>query len=423
MNSLLVRPSARQLLKRILDEAAFVAEVQALPPPMLAKLIDHIGLEDAGEIVALATAEQIERVFDEDLWKSLRPTEDEVFDAARFVVWLEILLEAGEVAAGRRLAELSEDTLTLAFHTLVVVVNVDELAADLSGHPHDDDDDALEKELESALSHEIGPYLVLARRHDGWDAILGALVALSEADYAMCERLLDRCVALSSREIDEADGDLHEVLSAEESLAEDVAVARAERRAKSGFVAPSDARSLLSLAKKESLDEILSTPRDPVTRAYFRELDPKAQPVKVSAPRLEKLLATSGVLEVAPPQRRKRSGLALVGGGPPRIMSATATLSADLATLAVKSPKTHSERLEELAFLVNVLISGATLYGRAYRPGEAAEAVLFVANAGLEILARHSSRSTLAILEDVGVVAAFRAGVQSGLLETFQRRD
>src|SRR4051812_22841402 len=101
----LTRPldSVRPILARILDEPALVAEVRALPPAALTKLIDHIGLEDAGEIVALATSEQIARVFDEDLWTRDAPGKDETFDAERFVVWLEILLEAGETVAARRL--------------------------------------------------------------------------------------------------------------------------------------------------------------------------------------------------------------------------------------------------------------------------------------------------------------------------------
>jgi hypothetical protein len=92
--------SVRHVLSRILDEPALVAEVRALPPAALTKLIDHVGLEDAGEIVALATTEQIANVFDEDLW-----TRNDTFDADRFVVWLEVLLEAGPAVAARPHAE------------------------------------------------------------------------------------------------------------------------------------------------------------------------------------------------------------------------------------------------------------------------------------------------------------------------------
>jgi len=77
------------------------AQIQSLAPPVLARLIGEVGLEDAGELVAFATTEQLARVFDEDLWASARPGEDERFDARRFVTWLEVMLEAGD-AFGRR---------------------------------------------------------------------------------------------------------------------------------------------------------------------------------------------------------------------------------------------------------------------------------------------------------------------------------
>jgi hypothetical protein len=58
------RPSAGMLLARIFEQPGLVAAVQALPPAVLSKLIAHVDLEDAGEIVALATTEQLERVFE-----------------------------------------------------------------------------------------------------------------------------------------------------------------------------------------------------------------------------------------------------------------------------------------------------------------------------------------------------------------------
>ena len=69
----IARPRAQaptQLLMRILDQPGFVAAVRELPGAVLGKLIDGIGLEDAGELVAVATTEQLERVFDDDLWRA-----------------------------------------------------------------------------------------------------------------------------------------------------------------------------------------------------------------------------------------------------------------------------------------------------------------------------------------------------------------
>ena len=54
----------RTLLEGILDQPELMRAVQALPPASLLRLIDRVGLEDAGELVALTTVDQLRRVFD-----------------------------------------------------------------------------------------------------------------------------------------------------------------------------------------------------------------------------------------------------------------------------------------------------------------------------------------------------------------------
>src|SRR6476659_6368681 len=112
MSDKLIVPS-RALLTRLLDEPGLVRAVQALPPRALLQLIDQVGLEDAGELVALATTDQLERIFDEDLWRSSAPGADERFDPARFALWLEVMLEAGEAFAADTLAGLDEELVAL----------------------------------------------------------------------------------------------------------------------------------------------------------------------------------------------------------------------------------------------------------------------------------------------------------------------
>ena len=194
-------PSSRQLLARVLDERELVAAIQHLTPPALARLIDHVGLEDAGELIALATTDQLARVFDEDLWRRGRPGEDETFDAARFVVWLEVMLEAGAAFTADRLAELPEDLVVHAFHQQLLVIDLDALGVEVSGLGEDGDE--LEKALDGCLYHELDVYRLIARRHDGWDAIVTVLVALDEDHHDLLIRVLERCCALSSRAIDD----------------------------------------------------------------------------------------------------------------------------------------------------------------------------------------------------------------------------
>ena len=50
-----LRASSGKLLARVLETPNLAAQVRALPGPALGKLIERVGLEDAGELVALAT--------------------------------------------------------------------------------------------------------------------------------------------------------------------------------------------------------------------------------------------------------------------------------------------------------------------------------------------------------------------------------
>src|SRR6476620_1760230 len=139
-------PASTQLLMRILERPGLVAAVRELPGAVLAKVIDRIGLEDAGELVALATTAQLERIFDDDLWRADRAGGDETFRPERFALWLRVMSEAGEEAVVKRLCELPQDLVALAVHRLVLVIDMDVLTERLSeaGEEGEEIDRALE---------------------------------------------------------------------------------------------------------------------------------------------------------------------------------------------------------------------------------------------------------------------------------------
>ncbi|HKX27162.1 MAG TPA: DUF6178 family protein, partial [Blastocatellia bacterium] len=83
------------LLDRILNTPSLEQVIPRLRPDLLHRVIQTCGLEDCGEIVALATPEQLTRIFDLDLWRAAQAGRDEQFDAHRFGVWLEVLVESG----------------------------------------------------------------------------------------------------------------------------------------------------------------------------------------------------------------------------------------------------------------------------------------------------------------------------------------
>src|SRR5262249_56270911 len=74
----------RTLLERILDTPNLPQVVPRLQPEILHRIIQGCGLEDCGELVALATPAQLAVVFDRDLWRSDRPGLADQLDAGRF---------------------------------------------------------------------------------------------------------------------------------------------------------------------------------------------------------------------------------------------------------------------------------------------------------------------------------------------------
>lgn len=382
----------RHLVARLLEQPGLVHLVRGLEAPVLARLIHHIGLEDAGEIVALATTEQLRGIFDEDLWRSERPGEDEAFDADRFALWLEVMLEAGEAFAAQKLAELDEDLVTLALCKHVLVIDIDALSVQMSRSDRSDDDDFVDKALESCLYQEFEEFRVVSRNHRSWDAIVQVLVELDRDHHAFLRALLERCCAISSELIEESGG-LYDVLTSEQMLESDVAAAREDRREQEGFVAPSAAVSFLNLSRITPLEEILkATTYDAVTRAHFRAAAGKPRGAAAGARRpgdgenaapagsVQRFLEVLREAEILPPAAE------------PPLLTAGVTHGQDLLfTSAVREvmardPDLYAKRLLELSYLVNVLLSGCSHDGRAFRPFEAVEAALCTCNLGFERL-------------------------------------
>lgn len=386
----MVQPTSRNLLARILGDPDLPARIQELPPPVLGRLVDRVGLEDAGELIALATTEQIAHVFDDDLWKNERPGEEERFDADRFLVWLEVMLEAGDAHAAKRLSELPEDLVTLALHRRILVLDVDALAEEMEAAG--DDAELTDKALSGCLSEELDSYQILSRDHDGWDAVLSVILALDRDHHDFLVRVLDRCVAITSEYIDE-NGGLYEVLTSDEMLETDVAGDREDRRAESGYVAPTTAASFLALARQDT--SVPPTEHDAVTRAYFRGLAkaparkgaPPPPPApgpdpKVAGGGLRELLAEEGILTVGPAPRLLPAGKA---PDEPLLVRA-------MRRLADEDPARFAERTEELAYLTNVLVAGQAFRGRRLRPVEAAAVVIAACSLGLELAEKAAGR-------------------------------
>lgn len=415
-------PSSAQLLRHVLERPELVAAVRELPGEVLGGLIDRIGLEDAGEIVALASAEQLAQVFDQDLWRADRAGGDEDFQLERFGLWLEVLAEAGDEFLAQRLAALPHDLLLMVLHRTVLVLDLDAWAvklAELGG----EDAEWTEKALESAGHYEEWEeFRLIVRAPDYWDVLWTGLLALDRDHHALLRDLLERCAALDTEFIN-GNGGLYEVLTSEEMLESDVGGDRAERRAAKGHVSPADARAFLALARQDGVSE----ERDAITRAYFRQVSgPSQAPRQAPAARAERSRAVEKlaqlVAEAEPQAAQVVSVRALPSskgrGTKSRKLTNTTRgprertlIEQALVALGETDPVVASQRLEELAFLANVWIAGGSHEGRRPRPVEALEFAVSVCSAGLmQALAAQSEESPAELLARTPADVLFRRG-------------
>src|SRR5919108_5711439 len=163
-----------RLLERILNTPHLDRIVPRLHPDLLHRVIQHCGLEDCGELVALATPEQLARVFDLDLWRPSAPGLDEHFDAVRFGRWLDLLVDAGVSSAAATLAALDVDLVAAGF---VQHVRVFDYAAAAPYLTLDGEQASPILGSDDTLRSEIGGFVVSATRTEFWDAMTTVLNA------------------------------------------------------------------------------------------------------------------------------------------------------------------------------------------------------------------------------------------------------
>lgn len=342
---------------------------------MLHRVVQRCGLEDCGELVSLATPSQLAAVFDLDLWGAGRPGLDEQFDADRFGLWLEVLMEAGASVAAQTLSEIDVDLViaALAQHARVF-------------------DPAAVSSAESGC--EIGGYLVVATRTSSWDAIAAVLLALSEEHHDYFHRVMSGCRRLSNSGF-ELDG-LDDLLGDSEQVMFDLAFDREQRREKQGYVAPAQARAFLQMSRQLQLRRDTTPVHNPVASAYFRAIEwtteTHAEPASSRLPAaagtplgpedtaaavaaFADVLLEAGVLAPQPK--------ALLDG-PEERPSRLARIQAQLQFAGDTDQAAYAMRSQELAYLANTILAGCSIQARPFTPQEASDAALAVCNLGLE---------------------------------------
>ena len=355
----------------------------------MTRLVRHVGLEDAAEIVAMATGEQISRVFDEDLWVGSQPGEEEIFDAGRFILWLEVLFENGLESAMEKIVRFDEDLIVLALTRHILVLDMDALAGRMAGHDRRDGAYLVDKILDGALTLEFEGYLVIAKPHCGWDVVSTLLIELNQVDASMLDRLLRHCGRISADYIDD-NGGLYDVLTAEEMLTADLAGERQDRRQQEGYVPPASAVAFLEQARAHTLAQhVADKGWDYDTRRYFKSLNTdtaKTAAADTTAPdpvrnadrqRVLGLLQEAEIIKSPGTQRQLPSG-----ESHPEPMP----LARAMRALREDGAAAYDQRLVEITYLANVLMAGCPLHGRRFRPVEAAEAVMATCQLGAEHL-------------------------------------
>jgi hypothetical protein len=413
----LARRRPHDLIEQLLETEDLARVVRGLDPPVLLQLVRQCGLEDAGPIVALATTEQLVRVFDEDLWRSDAAGSPEELDAHRFGLWLEVLVDADEGAAARTLAGMELELVAAAInlHMLVLDAGWAMVARSAAEALEEEADPLLEKwllqaerVLETGQSVQLGEFRVVARSDRFWDALLSVLTTLQAEHPAFFGRLMERCSAASSEEVDDPRG-LDEVLTAGEQARSDASGDREQRRERQGYVATSEAAAFLQLARRPLVrDPAL----DPLTTRYFRTLGSRAaspRPTPASSEpasrRFVAMLQDGGVL--GPPEPPLLGiGAGEASDAPDRL----SRLRAQLLHVRDHDAAAYARRTEELGYLGNVLVAGCSFQSRRFLPGEATHAALAVCSLGLEDGPHGAAGPPLGFLVNQDLVAVFRRG-------------
>jgi hypothetical protein len=380
---------AGNLLARILDTPHLAHVVPRLPPEMLHRLIQRCGLEDCGDLIALATPEQLTGVFDLDLWHSDEPGLEEQFDADRFGLWLEVLVESGADIAARKVSEMDADLVVAALAQHMLVVD----PASVPTSASTGEDDAPMGMLDDRFVREVGGYTIAPTRLDSWDAIADLLVALASAHREYFHRVMRGCRRLSNS-APEIDG-LDDLMTDHEQVMFDLALQRERRREQHGFVTPAQARAFLQMSRQIDVNQDTAPAGNPIATAYFRGMD---DPIVGTASHSRGELASADV-PLTP--HDSESALAavvdvLLEAGvlpePPRaLLEASTDRGSRLALI-----RTHMQlvsdhhgtvalqRNHELAYLANTILAACAIQGRPLTPHEASEAAVAVCNLGLE---------------------------------------
>ena len=375
------------MLDRILAVPDLAHAVPRLQPEVLHRVIQRYGLEDCGQLMALATPDQLAQVFDLDLWRPPAAGRDERFDADRFGAWLEVMMDTDASAAVTMLAAMDATLVAAGLAQHVRVFDHASVGSFVT----------LEGELASGFAFDdtfrcdVGGYVVSAKRREFWEAITAVLQALAETDSQAFDLIMRQCCRQSSSR-PEIDG-LDVLLFRDEQAMFDVALDREARRDAQGYVTPAQARAFLQTSRRIDRRRGAIPLRDPLTRAYFRDVEARAE----RAPDSPRVIPTN---QETAPEPAAEAVAAIVDllheagvmpQAPKALLEAAQTDARRFARIQTHlqfvhdgDPDVFATRSAELAYLANVITAGSTLQARPIAEKEASDAAMATCNLGLE---------------------------------------
>jgi hypothetical protein len=392
------RSTSSRSLAKIQRDPALPALVQSLTPGALAQLCIRIGVSDATEIMALASAQQLVQALDATLWRSPRPGRPEVFDRSELMAWLAAWLEVGEDFTGGALARVPDEDLVLYLSSVLRVSSHEMWGFERSTEIEDLDRIYAPSYHESAY----GPYVVTAIVDEDWEVVRATLDVLWQREPARVLHLLSQL---------SADESMLAPQKNRESSNDDFLSSRESARERGGHVTASGARAFLAFGDAQSLDDLaalrehdLETRRhlsaignlsgqsvpgtaeqeEPVERLLASEdpamdaeaLQQEARTGRAAVQAIRAELQAHGLLDAPPSQRL------LTHSGPGKSLP----LIESLVQLSSSDPAALDARARELAYLANVLLVGVALNGTAMSAADARQAALSLCNLGFELL-------------------------------------
>ena len=382
-----------------------------LPPETLHRVIQACGLEDCGDLVALVTPEQLTHLLDLDLWRVGRPGLNEQFNAARFGVWIQVLVDAGPAQAARQLTELDVDLVIAGLAQHVLAFD----RAAIAEYETTDGDRIPGAHSGDGLTADVGGCLIIARRADAWAAVVEVLRSL-EAERPEYFVQVMRGIRALSNSRPEIDG-LDDLLTNADQAMLDVRIDRERRRERQGYVAAADARAFLQMSRQFRMEAVAAPLGDPVARAYFRAFRDVRDAEVVG--RARELAAASGAAPAGDVAAQSIAAVidvlreAGIVEPPPRALLAgsdsqprrLASIQAQMEFVFNRDPVSYAARTEEIAFLANTMMAGCSIQGRSLAAEEASNAAVATCNLGLETLAPGSG-----FLVEHDLIGVFQAG-------------